>query len=216
MKLTTYTQNQKIDCLKLWLVTGNLTQVAATLKIPYDTVKQWRYSKWWGDMAVEIKAEGRLSLSAKLRTVAEKALGETLDRLENGDVRISPTGDLERVPVTAAVASKIATDFLQKSEDLSRIQENESLQTVNDRLLALATNFEKFSRKVRRIEVEDVTSGDKFESEGVEHASSNGTSLEKGSEKEGILEGEDQCVRVRYDAEDGLDTFDAEASEKEE
>ena len=156
MKLTTYTQNQKIDCLKLWLVTGNLTHVARDLKIPYETVKQWRYQKWWSDLAVEIKAEGRLELSAKLRKVAEKALGETLDRLENGDVRLSPTGDLERVPVSAAVASKIATDFLQKSQELDRTQDNETLQTVNDRLLALATSFEKFSRKVRRIEVEDV------------------------------------------------------------
>jgi uncharacterized protein involved in exopolysaccharide biosynthesis len=156
VRLTTYTENQKIDALKLWLVLGNLHQVARDLKIPFDTVKQWRYSKWWADLAVEIKSEGRLELSAKLRKVAEKALGETLDRLENGDVRLSPTGQKERVPVTAAVASKIATDFLAKSEELDRTQDNETLQTVNDRLLALATSFEKFSRKVRRIEVEDV------------------------------------------------------------
>jgi len=154
-KLTTYTENQKLEALKLWLVIGNLHQVSRDLKIPYDTVKAWRYQKWWTDLAVEIKSEGRLELSAKLRKVAEKALGETLDRLENGDVRLSPTGGMERVPVTAAVASKIATDFLQKSEELDRVQDNQSLQTVNDRLLALATSFEKFSKRVRRIEVED-------------------------------------------------------------
>lgn len=163
MRLTTYTENQKIDALKLWLVLGNLRQVARDLKIPFETVKQWRYSKWWADLAVEIKSEGRLELSAKLRKVAEKALGETLDRLENGDVRLSPTGQMERVPVTAAVASKIATDFLAKSEELDRTQDNETLQTVNDRLLALATSFEKFSRKVRRIEVEDVPPQDIIE-----------------------------------------------------
>lgn len=156
MRLTTYTQNQKIDALKLWLVTGNLSGVAAALKIPYDTLKTWRYSKWWVDTAVEIKAEGRLELSSKLRKIAEKALGETLDRLENGDYRMSPTGDVERIPVPAATAAKIATDFLQKSEDLDKVQDNESIGTVNDRLKALAENFEKFSRKVRRIEVEDV------------------------------------------------------------
>ena len=154
-KLTTYTENQKLEALKLWLVIGNVHQVARDLKIPYDTVKQWRYQKWWQDLAVEIKSEGRLELSAKLRKVAEKALGETLDRLENGDVRLSPTGEKERIPVSAAVASKIATDFLQKSTELEQVQDNQSLQTVNDRLLALATSFEKFSKKVRRIEVED-------------------------------------------------------------
>lgn len=200
MRLTTYTENQKIDALKLWLVLGNLRQVARDLKIPFETVKQWRYSKWWADLAVEIKSEGRLELSAKLRKVAEKALGETLDRLENGDVRLSPTGQMERVPVTAAVASKIATDFLAKSEELDRTQDNETLQTVNDRLLALATSFEKFSRKVRRIEVED--------------APSDGTSTEESSQEERLVQGTDGSFRVRDDAEDGMDTI--EASEKAE
>lgn len=155
MKLATYTENQKLDALKLWLVVGNLHQVARDLKIPLDTLKGWRYSKWWADLSVEIKSEGRLELSAKLRKVAEKALGETLDRLENGEIRISPTGEQQKIPVSAAVAAKIATDFLQKSTELERVQDNESVQTINDRLKLLADNFERFSRKVRRIEVED-------------------------------------------------------------
>lgn len=155
MRLTEYTQNQRLDALKLWLLTGNLAEVARSLNIPYETVKTWRYSKWWSETSEEIKAEGRLGLSAKLRKIAEKALDETLDRLENGDVRISPTGDKELIPVSAAVAAKITTDFLAKSQELDRVQDSTSLQTVNDRLKSLADNFEKFSRKVRRIEVED-------------------------------------------------------------
>jgi hypothetical protein len=202
LKLTTYTETQKLDALKLWLVVGNLHQVGRDLKIPLDTLKKWRYSRWWADLSVEIKSEGRLELSAKLRKVAEKALGETLDRLENGDVRISPTGDLQKVPVSAAVAAKIATDFLQKSTELERVQDNESLQTLDDRLKALADNFEKFSRKVRKIEVED--------------APSDGESPEEGRQEEGIIEGEDGSLRLRYDEKDGMDTFDAEAIEKAE
>ena len=155
MKLTTYTQNQKLEALKLWLVTGNLTQVAAVLKIPYDTVKTWRYSKWWEETSVEIKADGRLELSAKLRKIAEKALDETLDRLENGDVRISPLGTIQRVPVSAAVASKVATDFIEKQEQLDSIPVEQSVQGVNDKLKALAEAFTKMSKQVRRIEVED-------------------------------------------------------------
>lgn len=154
MRLTTYTQTQKIDALKLWLITGNLAATAAALKIPYETLKTWKTTQWWNDTAVEIKSEGRLELSAKLRKVAEKAVGETLDRLENGDVRISPTGELQRVKVSAAVAAKIATDFIDKAESLERGPET-SLTSVQDRLKSLAENFEKFSRKVRRIEVED-------------------------------------------------------------
>ena len=57
MKLTTYTQNQKLEAVKLWILSGNLTATAVALKIPYDTLKQWRYSDWWGNLATEIKAE---------------------------------------------------------------------------------------------------------------------------------------------------------------
>lgn len=202
MRLTTYTENQKIDALKLWLVTGNLAGTAVALKIPYETLKTWRYSKWWADTAVEIKAEGRLELSSKLKKIAEKALGETLDRLENGDYRMSPTGSIDRIPVPAATAAKIATDFLQKSEDLDKVQENESIGTVNDRLKALSENFEKFSRKIRRIEVED--------------AQINGTSPEEASQEEADVGTEGERLRLRDDAEDGLDTFDAEFIEKTE
>lgn len=155
MRLTTYTENQKIEACKLWLVTGNLTHTAAALKIPYDTVKTWRYSDWWEKLAVEIKAEGRMELSARLKKIAEKALEATLDRIENGDWQMSPTGELVRRPVAAAVVSKIATDAIQKVEELERVPETTSLQSVNDRLKALAQNFEKFSQKVRKIEVID-------------------------------------------------------------
>lgn len=157
-KLTTYTQTEKINCLKLYLVTGNLTAVCATLKIPYETARQWKYSKWWEDLSTEIKAEGRIELSAKLKKVAEKALGETLDRLENGDWVMSPTGELTRKPVSAAVAAKVATDFLSKHEDLDRGAET-SLQGVKDRLDMLAETFEKFSKKVRKVEVLDIPDG---------------------------------------------------------
>lgn len=162
--MKSYPENTKIDAVKLWLVTGNLTTTAAALKIPYDTVKTWRYSKWWEDLSVEIKSEGRLELSAKLKKIAEKALGETLDRLENGDFRMSPTGAIERVPVPAATVAKIATDFIDRAETLDRAPQEQNSQSVNDRLKALAEAFTKFSGKVRRIEVEDIEDDDRIQS----------------------------------------------------
>jgi hypothetical protein len=158
MRLTTYSDKQKIDAVKLWLVTGNLTTSAGALGIPYETMKSWRYSKWWSDLAVEIKSEGRMELGAKLKKIAEKALDLTLDSLEEGDWVMSPTGALTRKPVSAATAAKIATDFIEKAEELDRTQESGNLQTVQDRLNALATSFESFSKKVHKIEVVDVES----------------------------------------------------------
>jgi hypothetical protein len=156
LRLTTYTENQKLEAVKLWLVVGNLPTTAAALKIPYDTLKTWRYMDWWEKLAVEIKSEGRIELSAKLKKIAEKALDATLDRIENGDWQMSPTGELVRRPVAAAIVSKIATDAISKVEELEKTPETTSLQSVNDRLKSLALNFESFSKKVRKIEVLDV------------------------------------------------------------
>lgn len=156
MRLTTYSEKQKIDAVKLWLVTGNLSQTAEALDIPYDTMKGWRYSKWWQDTSAELKSENRLVLSAKLRKIAEKALDRTLESLEKGDETMSPTGEMVRKQVSAAVASKITVDLLERAEQLENIPEEGSLQSVNDRLKSLMDNFDKFSKKVRRIEVEDV------------------------------------------------------------
>ena len=156
MRLTTYTEKQKLEAVKMWLVIGNLPNTAAALKIPYETMKTWRYSDWWEKLAVEIKSEGRMEMSAKLKKIAEKALDATLDRIENGDWQMSPTGELIRRPVAAAVVSKIATDAISQVETLERVPEMSNLQSVNDRLKSLALNFEKFSKKVRKIDVIDV------------------------------------------------------------
>lgn len=197
-KLTTYTQNQKIECLKLYLITGNLTAVCATLKIPYETARQWKYSKWWEDMALEIKSEGRIELSAKLRKVAEKALGETLDRLESGDWVVSPTGEMVRRPVSAAVAAKIATDFLDKQDKLDREQTETNIQSVKDRLDMIAKSLSDMSRKTRRIEVidaEDIGTTDST-IEGSWREGSQGTSLQV-IEQDGPYEGEQADVEGR-------------------
>jgi transposase-like protein len=151
-----YSDAQKLDAVKLWLVSGNLAATAAAIGIPYETVKTWRYSKWWSDLATEIKSEGRVQLSQKLKAVASKALEITMDRLENGDIRMSPTGELARVPVPALTAAKITNDFLDRHNDLEKVPEEANTATIQDRLASLAATFEDLSKKIRRVEVLDI------------------------------------------------------------
>jgi transposase-like protein len=153
-----YSDSQKLEAVKLHLITGNLNLVAASLNLPIQTLKTWRYSKWWGEIAQELKNEGRIQLSSNLRKVAEKALNVTVDRLEYGDFQYDPkTGEMVRRPVSMKDAHRVSVDLLNKSLELEDqpVQE-EAMKATQDRLQALAETFASFSKKVKRIEVIDI------------------------------------------------------------
>jgi hypothetical protein len=152
-----YSDSHKLEAVKLWLITGNLATTAAALNIPLVTIKSWRYTKWWPELADEIRREGQIQLSQGLKKVAEKALEVTIDRLENGDWQYDPkTGQMVRKPVLMRDANRVANDMLDKHLKLDeRPQQEEALKATQDRLQALAETFAGFAKKVRKIEVID-------------------------------------------------------------
>jgi hypothetical protein len=153
-----YPDTTKQDALKLWLVTGNLRQVAVSMHIPYDTLKTWRHSKWWSELASEIRTEGHLALSAKMLKIADKALQETMDRLENGDpVVVQKTGEIVNKPVAMRDALLVATSLQDRALKLQNSPQEEAAQmAVHDRLAQLADAFSKMAGKTKRVEVLDV------------------------------------------------------------
>lgn len=153
-----HSDSVKIEAVKLWLVVGNLTVVAASLNLPYPTVRQWRYTKWWEELVQEIRTEKTLQLSNKLKTIAEKALDLTLDRLENGDwIYDQKSGQLRRKPVVMRDAMQVANSYLDRHSKLDeKPHQEEAQQQVQDRLLALAEAFTKMAAKTRKIDVLEV------------------------------------------------------------
>lgn len=157
-----YSDSQKMELVKLWLVTGNLSASAVALDIELKTAQYWRYSQWWEDLCKEIRAENRIQLSSKLRNIANKALDVTADRLENGDfVLNNRTGQIVRKPVNANIAHKIASDLVDKTEKLDKLP-TESLgnEKVLDTLAKLAAKFEEFANRKKIVHVTDVVMGD--------------------------------------------------------
>jgi hypothetical protein len=153
-----YSDSQKLEAVKLWLITGNLATTAATLNIPLVTVKSWRYTDWWKELVADIKAENRLSLSNRLKNIAQRALDVTLDRLDNGEwFYDQKTGELRRKPVLLKDAHKVASDLLQRQLELDKPQETrETNESTEQKLNKLAEVFEQFAKKTKRIEVIDV------------------------------------------------------------
>lgn len=153
-----YTDSQKLEAVKLYLVCGNLTATAAALNIKFETIRLWKKSKWWAELTEEIQREGHIQLSQKLKNIASKALDITVDRLENGDWQYDPkTGGLIRKPVLMRDAHRVASDLLEKHIELEgKPVRDEDTKATQDRLEALAQTFAGFARKVKRIEVLDV------------------------------------------------------------
>lgn len=154
-----YSDSQKLEAVKCWLVTGNLAQTAAALSIPLPTLKTWRYSDWWKELVDEIKSENSIQLSNKLKTIANKALDVTADRLENGDyIYDQKTGELKRKPVNAAVSHTIARDLINQSDKIeNRPEQLIAEQKTQEALDKLQRTFENFVKQRKpAIEVTDV------------------------------------------------------------
>lgn len=153
-----WSDSQRLEAAKLYLITGNYAAVSAALEIPYQTLNKWKYTQWWKEMMVQLKAEESVELTARMKKIAAKALDVTEDRLENGNFQLDQkTGEVRRIPVNMKDAAKVATDLMtqqQKLEDKPVQQQIES--TVNDRLAKLAEEFSKFA-KAKQVEAVQVT-----------------------------------------------------------
>ena len=160
-----YPDSTKQDACKLWLVTGNLKQVSTSMNIPYDTIKTWRWSRWWDELSQEIRTEGHLQLSAKMQKLADKAMEVTLNRLEVGEpVLNQKTGEVILKPVSMRDAHQVAVSFQDRALKLQNAPVHEAAQQqVSDRLEALASAFMKMANKTRKIEVIDAIPNEREE-----------------------------------------------------
>jgi len=153
-----YTDQEKLEAAKLYLLTGNLTHTAAALGIYLRTIQLWATSQWWKDLLDTLRHQNSIELSTKLRKIAGKALEVTHDRLENGDfIYDQKTGLLVRKPVTARDAARIATSVLDQVRAEEKKEESERKDSqVAGRLDQLAEAFAQFARKTTKVEVIDL------------------------------------------------------------
>ena len=153
-----YSDSQKLEAVKLWLVTGNLVTTAAALNIPTVTVKSWRYSDWWDELVKDIKAENSIVLSNRLKHIVDKSHDLLMDRLEKGDyIYDQKKGELIRKPLVARDINIIAKDSLDRHLLLEKkpMQEEVNIK-IQERLAQLGEAFEKLAKNKRPIEVIDV------------------------------------------------------------
>jgi hypothetical protein len=144
-------------------------------------------------MAEELRTEGHIQLSNKLKNIASKALDITLERLENGDYVLNQkTGEMVRKPVVMRDAHRVAESLIDRGLRISdKPIEELNNQKIQDRLASLASAFESFAKKTRKIEVLDAEDlGETYTTvEGPGGERTQGTSLQV-VEQDGAYEGE--------------------------
>lgn len=162
-----YSDEEKMEAVKMWLMTGNMPVTAAALNLPLPTLKVWRYSKWWEEIVQELKTENNIQLSNRLKKIVDKSLEVVQDRLENGDFFYDQKlGELVRRPVAMRDALNAASGLLERQTNLEKKPENEKAQQqVQDRLASLADAFAQMAKKTRKIEVFDVEVNDGLQTE---------------------------------------------------
>lgn len=153
-----YSDSQKMDLVKTYLVTGNLLHSAATLNIPYITAKSWKKSEWWQELVSDIKTEDRVVLSDRLKRIVNRSLDITEERLDNGDwIYDQKTGEMMRKPVSMKDAHKVTVDLIDRREMLEdKPQEQTSVESVAAKLDAIAEKFAMIANAKPKIEVTDV------------------------------------------------------------
>ena len=136
----TWSDAQKIEAVTLWLSMGNLRLVGATLRIPEQTLRNWRATQWWRDIAQEIQLQDKIQLSATAKNIIDKSMAVIADRLEAGDwIYDQKSGQMRRKPVAMKDALAVADRLMDRKEKLDKLdvteQSSESIEQKLDKLM---------------------------------------------------------------------------------
>jgi hypothetical protein len=146
-----YGEPERVMAATAYLVTGTYKKAAKVVSVPESTLRDWARHEWWGHLVEEVRSEKESEFQAGFSRIVEKAIRETEDRLDQGEVKLVKTKDgyeERRVPVSAKDAqmiSAIAYDKLRLSLNLPTSIKQTSREGG---LKAALEMFEKISEEV--------------------------------------------------------------------
>lgn len=146
-----WSDSDKVKAVTTYLAVGKLPLVEVVTGVPRSTLKQWRLQPWWKELEEEIRREDEYELDAKLSKLIDKSLDAVAERIENGEFRISKTGQIQRVPVTLKDVHRVAVDLVDKrnlirGKPTSRVEKTETVDTLQ-KLAAQFAEWVKNSMK---------------------------------------------------------------------
>ena len=139
-----HTDTTKIRCAYLYASSGNYSQVARDTKIARKTIHTWaKDSPVWDDALLKARQEISDELLAQNLAIATAANVQVMDRVENGDHKLTKDG-VVRLPMTGkdlAVVSGIKEDKGRVSMGLAT-----NVTSNSDSIKEMTALFRKASR----------------------------------------------------------------------
>lgn len=142
---------------RIWFDTKSLAETGRQLNVKYDTLKEWKKTRWWADAIQELEEVEKARIAKRLGNLSEKGLDVVMDRLEEGDFAFNKAGELIRRPVSSRDANRILSDALDRKLKFEAASKH-SQEAVVASLVDLAQRFaELASKKPKLVREEDVT-----------------------------------------------------------
>jgi hypothetical protein len=141
-----YTDDEKIAAVAAYAAAGTCTRASEVTGIPDYRIRRWKMEPWWEELIQRVRMEKDEELDAKMSKIIDKALEELQDRVNDGDYRMNPNGQLKRVPITAKDAVTVTKQIIDKRQLLrGRPTSISGSVTTTQHLKNLAEEFKKFA-----------------------------------------------------------------------
>ena len=149
-------QKKKMEAVVTWMTCGNLIQTSQLTGVPHDKIKTWKRQPWWMELVSEIRDDDNQELDAKYARIVKKALVVVEDRLDNGNFQMDQkTGRILRVPVSLGDSHRLMKDLVDQRASVlqnGKAEAEATPETVNDKLVKLASQFAEFALGNKRVE----------------------------------------------------------------
>ncbi len=147
-----YTKVQKFDVARAILKEGTVKRAAEVTGIPYRIIREWRQQAWWTTIERKVTEELNGTLDNVLTANIHKSLEQLQDRLENGDIKVSPKGVRSRVPLPGKELAAVASLLYDKRAALRGEGFNLG-EAVTVDFSKLKDQFQNFAKEVKSAKI---------------------------------------------------------------
>jgi len=149
----TYPISKKVEAAVAFFNCGNTKRAAKDVGIPWNLLSAWRFkSPWWDEVQLKLKTEKQAELDASITNYLHEAQDAALDRLKNGDYRLTPSGELKRVPMSGKDIALTSATFFDRRALLRG--DATSIQRKQDPLRDIKGKLEAFAQYSKATEID--------------------------------------------------------------
>lgn len=140
-----YSVQEKRAACTAYLILGSFRKAGDEVGISDKTVALWAKTDWWNAWEEQITEQLGKQLVAKMRGVVHESYDQLADRLANGDVHVTSSGETVRHPIKAkdlSIIGNVGSDKIRLGEGKATSR-TERVGTLDD----LAAQFEKIAQR---------------------------------------------------------------------